>query len=220
MSKYNLSNTPTIWDAKQLIKSYVNLFYFRENLRDDSDFVNVSHSDQIRMKRLYSAICAFNGLEYDEGKVLSTIDETFGRASFRHKDYSEDFVSYLKTKISEIIIPNLPNKEIWKERLERDEFFNPGFLFLALIRYRINLERLLNSYSGIMESSMSFALGSNFVKSCFLKDIEKQAEVFDEILGLLLDEKFLNKSFSEVELKADWHFPTETDSDLLDWDID
>ncbi len=220
MSKYNLSNTPTIWDAKQLIKSYVNLFYFRENLRDDSDFVNVSHSDQIRMKRLYSAICAFNGLEYDEGKVLSTIDETFGRASFRSKQYSKEFKQLVKEKISEIVKSRFPDTESWVEMLEKDRSFKPGSLFNSLIRYRINLERLLNSYSGVMESSMSFALGSNFVKSCFLKDIEKQAEVFDEILGLLLDEKFLNKSFSEVELKADWHFPTETDSDLLDWDID
>ncbi len=220
MSKYNLSNTPTIWDAKQLIKSYVNLFYFREHLCKDSDFVKIPHSDQVRMKRLYSAICAFNGLEYDEEKVLSTIIETFDRMAFRNKLYSKEFKQFTKERISELVKSRFSDNESWIEMLEKDRSFKPGSLFNSLIRYRINLERLLNSYSGVMESSMSFAVGYDFVKSFFKKDIEKQADVLDEILGLLLDEKFLNKSFSGEELKADWHFPTETDGDLLDLDTD
>ncbi len=220
MSKYNLSETPTIWDAKQLIKSYVSLFYFRKDLSDDSEFAKIPHSDQVRMKRLYSAICAFNNAEYDEGKVLSTIDETFGRFGLRSRHYSSEFKVSAKAKIAEIVKSKFCETEDWIQMLDNDRSFRPGSFFNALITYRLNLEKLINSYSGVKESSMSFALGYDFVKTFFSKDLEKKSEILDEMLALLLGEQFQNKSFTEEELKANWHFATETDSDLLDWDVD
>lgn len=215
MSKYNLSKTPTLWDAKQLIKSYVSLFYFRKDLSDDSEFANIPHSDQVRMKRLYSAICAFNNAEYDEGKVLSTIDETFNGLFFDYID-NEEYQSLIKDKLKEVVA--LANFELWP--LEEPYSDLRQDLFLVFIEYRLKLEALNETFSDVWESTLHFSMGTKLVESLYSDVFKEKTEILEDFLALLLGEQFQNKSFTEDELKDNWHFPTETDSDLLDWDVD
>lgn len=71
----------------------------------------------------------------------------------------------------------------------------------------------------MMEGTVGAYLGYLAVKGSSLNPLKDHNDKIDDIIVLLLGEKF-KKSFSEEELKANYGYPKETDYELDEWDCD
>ena len=61
MIKYKNEELSEIWDAKRLIREYVNVAHIVSPLCQVSD---LSFSNQVKLQRLASVICAYMDVEY------------------------------------------------------------------------------------------------------------------------------------------------------------
>ena len=88
-----------------------------------------------------------------------------------------------------------------------------------LVRYRISAEDLLGTFSGVIEARVGGYIGIQAVRGIYNPVLQECNNKLDDMIVILLGDCF-EKSFTERELIERYNYPTMTDSELLDWEID
>ena len=92
-------------------------------------------------------------------------------------------------------------------------------IFYSLLRYRVNVEKLISTFSGLMEASPGGSLAVKAIKSLYNPKLIEANDIIDDILVDLLGQRF-KQSFSISELTEKYGYPSTSDSELIDWEID
>lgn len=220
------------WDAKRLVQEYLKKADLIDHYKR-KPFDDMVWSNQIRVKRIASALRAFIGMEGVEEKPIDLITSVFDGWNFEHiLEYSpflEEERDHLNALLKDAIaddhrFKSIMNMEEYRRRedpsrMEREKYRDRGYMLRVLFEYRVASEKLISCFDGMMEGTVGAYLGYLAVKGSCLNPLKDHNDKIDDIIVLLLGEKF-KKSFSEEEVKANYGYPKETDYELDEWDCD
>ena len=91
-------------------------------------------------------------------------------------------------------------------------------LFHSLLKYRLDCRRVINHWQGCFEGilcSMLIRISKNVISS----NLEKDVKQLDRLLILMMGDGY-DKSFSERDLIANFNYPTVTDSELKELELE
>lgn len=204
------------WDANRLIREYVGIAWmlnFSEQLED------LSWDNQVRVRRVASAVCAFISKDADAIKPYDVIGMVF--SNYENKEVlNHSCVNDSDKTIIQSILCKMSNEKWRMEHLlksfsvdnDREQLLD------VLLRYRIAVEELENTFSGVQEARTGAYIGINALQDLYHPILHECNEKVDELIVLLLGDSF-KKCFEERELIEKFNYPTATDKDLLEWRI-
>lgn len=193
-----------IWNAERLLHELLcfsdDRGRIREmNLSDDSPY-------GIKVRRFASAMkaygkeeCLYLGNEHLVSEACS-------------EEKMEELCLLLKQNLQDKFSMVLAKPDILKGKRERKA------LFEALFRYRKNLYKVENTWSGVMECSQTVAIGIKATNSLYQAHIKAASDVLDRMLVLLMGDDY-DKTFTETELLP-YGYPDVTDRELQDMILD
>ena len=203
-----------VWDAKRLIREYVKIEFV---LSPKCDGSNLSFSDKVKLQRLASVICAYMEVEYNANDSVAIVNRLFSRGLNNHLLSSElsddDFYEIIKRLRSLADMDYMGRESRWIKNKDRQT------IFYALLKFRVNVEKLISTFSGLIETTSGGSLAVNAIKSLYNPRLIEANDIIDDILVDLLGQRF-KKSFSISELTEKYGYPSTTDSELIDWEID
>lgn len=91
-------------------------------------------------------------------------------------------------------------------------------LFKTLFQYRKSLDKVENTWSGVMECSHIVAIGIKATDNLYQTHIKAASDILDRMLVLLMGDDY-DKSFTEAELLP-YGYPDVTDRELEDMILD
>ena len=203
-----------IWDAKRLIREYVNVDHLVFRFYENSD---LSFSDKVKLQRLASVICAYMDIEYDVNDTVDIVKSLFARGFNNVLSKSEltqeDFFEITKRLRKLADLDNFGVESRWIIDNERQAIFH------TLLKYRVNVQELMTTFSSFIEMTPGGSLASKSVVSLYNPKLIEANEIIDDILVDLLGQRFKH-SFSIPELIEKYGYPSTSDSELLYWEID
>ena len=203
-----------VWDAKRLIREYVKIEFV---LTPKCDGSNLSLSNKVKLQRLASVICAYMEVEYNANDSVAIVNRLFSRGLNNHLLSSElsddDFYEIIKRLRSLADMNYMGRESRWIKNKDRQT------IFYALFKFRVNVEKLLSTFSGLMETTPGGSLAVKAIKSLYNPKLIEANDIIDDILVDLLGQRF-KQSFSISELTEKYGYPSTTDSELIDWEID
>ena len=203
-----------IWDAKRLIREYVNVDHLVFRFYENSD---LSFSDKVKLQRLASVICAYMDIEYDVNDTVDIVKSLFARGFNNVLSKSEltqeDFFEITKRLRTLANLDNFGEESRWIINKERQS------IFYTLLKYRVNVQELMTTFSSFIEMTPGGSLASKSVVSLYNPKLIEANDIIDDILVDLLGQRF-KLSFSIPELIEKYGYPSTSDSELLDWEID
>ena len=214
MITYNNDVLSEIWDAKRLIREYVNVAHLVFRFYENSD---LSFSDKVKLQRLASVICAYMDIEYDVNDTVDIVKSLFARGFNNVLSKSEltqeDFFEITKRLRTLADLDNFGVESRWIIDNERQAIFH------TLLKYRVNVQKLMTTFSSFIEMTPGGSLASKSVVSLYNPKLIEANDIIDDILVDLLGQRFKH-SFSIPELIEKYGYPSTSDSELLDWEID
>ena len=84
---------------------------------------------------------------------------------------------------------------------------------------RLEIQKCLEANSSWLECTKAGAMAINACKSLYNPHLRQANEQLDRIIALLLGSSF-KESFTANELIAKHRYPTATDGEIYDWQID
>ena len=203
-----------IWDAKRLIREYVNVDHLVFRFYENSD---LSFSDKVKLQRLASVICAYMDIEYDVNDTVDIVKSLFAKGFNNVLSKSEltqeDFFEITKRLRKLADLDNFGVESRWIINKERQS------IFYTLLKYRVNVQKLMTTFSSFIEMTPGGSLASKSVVSLYNPKLIEANDIIDDILVDLLGQRF-KQSFSIPELIEKYGYPSTSDSELLYWEID
>lgn len=214
MITYNNDVLSEIWDARRLIREYVNVDHRISHFYENSD---LSFSNKIKLQRLASVICAYMDIEYDVNDTVDIVKSLFAKGFNNILSKSEltqdDFFEITKRLRKMADLDNFGVESRWIINKERQS------IFYTLLKYRVNVQKLMTTFSSFIEMTPGGSLASKSVVSLYNPKLIEANEIIDDILVDLLGQRF-KQCFSIPELTEKYGYPSTSDSELLDWEID
>ena len=214
MITYNNDVLSEIWDAKRLIREYVNVDHLVFRFYENSD---LSFSDKVKLQRLASVICAYMDIEYDVDDTVDIVKSLFAKGFNNVLSKSEltqeDFFEITKRLRKLADLDNFGVESRWIINKERQS------IFYTLLKYRVNVQKLMTTFSSFIEMTPGGSLASKSVVSLYNHKLIEANDIIDDILVDLLGQRF-KQSFSIPELIEKYGYPSTSDSELLYWEID
>lgn len=224
-------NTQTLWDAKRLVHEYLKKADFIKHYVG-KPFDNIAWSDQIRIKRIASALRAFMGLNDTEENPVDFImsvfdgwdfDRLFEDSPFQEEDHAKLMALVKEAMKDDHRYASLTRMEDYHREdssiIERKKYHERRYMFHVLLDYRETAEKIISYFDGLMEGTVGVYLCVLAVRGSCIEPLKRNNEKIDDMIVLLLGDKF-KQSFSEEELKANYGYPKETDDELAEWDCD
>ena len=213
---YSSKKEKSSWDANRLIREYVGIAWmlnFSEQLED------LSWDNQVRVRRVASAVCAFLSKDADAIKPYDVIGMVFSNYENKEVLNQSRVDDSDKTKIQSILCKMSNEKWRMEHLLKSFSVDNDREQLLGvLLRYRIAVEELENTFSGVQEARTGAYIGINALQDLYHPMLRVCNDKVDELIVLLLGDSF-KKSFEERELIETFNYPTATDEELLEWRI-
>ena len=193
-----------IWNAERLLHE---LLYFSDdrgriremNLSDDSPY-------GIKVRRFASAMKAYGKEEClylgNEHLVSDACSE----------EKMEELCLLLKQNLHDKYSTDFATPDFLKGVRERRD------LFKTLFQYRKSLDKVENTWSGVMECSHIVAISIKATDNLYQTHIKAASDILDRMLVLLMGDDY-DKSFTEAELLP-YGYPDVTDRELEDMILD
>lgn len=193
-----------IWNAERLLQ---NLLRFTD---DKGNIMNLNLSDNspygIKVRRFDAAMKAYGKDECLCLGIEHLISDTCSEGKM------DELCLMMRQNLHDKYSTVPVKLEIPKGKRERND------LFKTLFRYRKSLNKVENTWSGVMECTCTIALGIELTNSLFQTHIKAASDVLDRMLVLLMGDDY-DKSFSEAELLP-LGYPDVTDRELQDMILD
>ena len=231
MTKMERTTNKPQWDGKRLVQEYFKMASLIKS-NQGKPFDNLTWSNQIRIKRIASALRAFIGLketeenpvdlltsifdgwQYDRLFKLSVLmEEDYVKLMALAKEAMKDDHRYESLTRMDDSLRKSPSRIEWEKYRDR------RYMLHVLQDYREKAEKLISHFGGMMEGTVGAYLCVLAVKGACIEPLKHSNEKIDDMIVLLLGDKF-KQSFSEEELKGNHCYPKETDDELEEWDCD
>ena len=222
------------WDAKRLIQEYVKKADLINHYRG-KPFKNIVWSNQIRIKRIASALRAFLGMKGVDENPIDFITSVFDGWDIdnilENSALQEEDSILLHTLLKDAIADDERYASIMRmaeSRRDMESSYKPakrrknkdrGQMLDVLLQYRMASEEIISHFDGVMEANVGGCLGIMAVKGLCILPLQHNNDKIDDIIVILLGDKF-KQVFSEEMLQAEYGYPKETDSELFEWDCD
>jgi hypothetical protein len=219
------------WDAKRLVQQYFNMLYLMKS-NHGKPLDNMAWSNQIRVKRIASALSAFMGWKNVKDNpvdlILSVFDDWDFEKLFENSPIQEEDHAKMMALLKKAMNDDYQYNSLTRmdrsfhedsSHIERDKLRDRQFMLHMLMRYRGAAEKLISHFDGLMEGTVGVYLCVLAIKESSIEPLKRSCEMIDDIIVLLLGDKF-KQSFSEEELKANYGYPKESDEELSEWDCD
>ncbi len=217
----NIDWNNQIWDAQRLVREYVFLakYDFRRKLMRD-----LVWSDQIFFQRLIAVMRAYigdmmphTGIPYDDASAVfgqDTMDnlEILEKSPIDETDKKTILEWLFQWRDQAFKTPWTEKDFTWSPR-ERSQMIH------ILLLQRIEVQKCLDANDGWMECSKAGGMVINACKSLYNPFIQQANEQIERIIALLLGASFKG-SFTVAELIEKHQYPTATDGEIYDWEID
>ena len=156
-------------------------------------------------------------IEYDVNDTVDIVKILFARGFNNVLSKSEltqeDFFEITKRLRTLADLDNFGVESRWIIDNERQAIFH------TLLKYRVNVQELMTTFSSFIEMTPGGSLARKSVVSLYNPKLIEANEIIDDILVDLLGQRF-KQCFSIPELTEKYGYPSTSDSDLLDWEID
>ena len=198
---------------------YESMFGIAWMLNFSEQLENLPWDNQVRVQRVASAICAFLSKDAVAIKPYDAISMVF--SNYENKEVlKESQVSESdRSKIKSILCQMSHERWRMEHLLKSFSVDNDREQLLGvLLRYRIAVEELENTFSSVLEARTGAYIGINALQDLYHPMLQACNDKVDELIVLLLGDSF-KKSFEERELIEKCNYPTATDEELLEWRI-
>jgi len=219
------------WDAKRLIQEYFKMASLIKSYQG-KPFDDMAWSNQIRIKRIASALHAFMGLKKMEGNPIDFISSAFDGWDFDRLFEESPLQEEEHAKLMALVKEAMKDAHRYESltrmddstredpsRIEWEKYRDRRYMLHVLMYYRETAEKLISDFDGLMEGTVGVYLCALAVKGSCIEPLKRSNDKIDDMIVLLLGDKF-KQSFSEDELKASYGYPKETDDELSEWDSD
>lgn len=206
--KYSNKDFSKTWNARKLVKAIAELETSHISLDEETD----DFEFDVKRARVAAVLRAYTGQSFSF--VLNNLSN-FSYGAFCDKVTDEQSVVIMDRLKS--VIGNNRDIEYLERRKHDISYFRDAFH--TIYQYRTSIEKAMDVYSGILESSGGWSLGIKVAKSIYNPVLEKSNEEIENLLILLLGDSF-NMTFKEVDLIRLYNYPTVTDSQIFDWVCD
>ena len=214
--KYSSMNEGSSWDAYKLVKEYIGIAWM---LNFSEQLENLPWDNQVKVRRVASAICAFLSLDSDAIKPYDVISMVFSNYENKEVLNHSCVNDSDKAKIQSILCKMSNEKWRMEHLLKSFSVDNDREQLLGvLLRYRIAVEELESTFSGVQEPRTGAYIGINALQDLYHPMLRVCNDKVDELIVLLLGDSF-KKSFEERELIETFNYPTATDEEILEWRI-
>lgn len=204
------------WDAYKLVREYVGIAWM---LNFSEQLENLPWDNQVRVQRVASAICAFLSKDAVAIKPYDAISMVFSNYENKEMLKESQVCESDRSKIKSILCQMSNERWRMKHLLKSFSVDNDREQLLGvLLRYRIAVEELENTFSGVVEARTGAYIGINALQDLYHPILQACNDKVDELIVLLLGDSF-KKSFEERELIEKCNYPTATDEELLEWRI-
>lgn len=213
---YRSKTESTPWDAHKLIREYVGIAWM---LNFSEQLENLPWDNQVRVRRVASAICAFLSKDADAIKPYDVISMVF--SNYENKDVLNHSRVNDSDKIKiQSILCRMSNESWSMKHLMKRFSVESGReqLLGVLLRYRIAVEELESTFPSVQEARTGAYIGIKALQDLYHPVLRVCNDMVDELIVLLLGDSF-KKSFEERELIEAFNYPTATDEELLEWRI-
>lgn len=204
------------WDAYKLVREYVGIAWM---LNFSEQLENLPWDNQVRVQRVASAICAFLSKDAVAIKPYDAISMVFSNYENKEMLKESQVCESDRSKIKSILCQMSNERWRMKHLLKSFSVDNDREQLLGvLLRYRIAVEELENTFSGVVEARTGAYIGINALQDLYHPILQACNDKVDELIVLLLGDSF-KKSVEERELIENYNYPTATDEELLEWRI-
>ncbi len=202
-----------VWNAERLVREYV------KNQQDfKRDYQPFPCKVRARRMAAYINACLGDTRPCDDPRTL--IKKVFGTIG---RGYLESVSELTDEAIGEFM-------EACRQAMADDRLFEIYSSRVDLRRHRsIALDLLLSvrgrayglltAFSGVLEAPPAGCLAIKAAEEIYFPGVERANAVVDHLIALLMGERF-RQSFTEEELIEQYGYPTTTDQELDEWEID
>lgn len=225
------TNIQPCWDAKRLLQEFLKMADLI-GIYQRKPFDDMAWSNQIRVRRIASALSAFMGLKNSEVKPIPLIMSVFNGWNFEHLFEVSSLQEEDRLKILALVKHLMDDDHRYESLtrmadsyrddpayIERKKMQEREQMLHVLLEYRKDAEKLVSHFDGLMEGSVGAYLCVLAVRNSCFEHLKRSNEKIDDVIVLLLGDRF-KQSFPEEELKANYGYPKETDHELDEWDCD
>lgn len=220
-----------VWNAKRLVQEYFNLANLMKSCQG-KPFDDLAWSNQIRVKRIASALSAFMGLKEVTGNPVDWIMSVFDGwdlkrllegSPLQEEDHAQ-LMALVKKAMKDdrkydYVMQMADSRPKYPAGIERVKDHDRQYMLHELLDYRVAVEKLTSHFDGLMQGTIGVYLCFLAVKGSCIDPLKRSNEIIDDMIVLLMGDKF-KQSFSEEELKANYGYPKESDEELSEWDCD
>lgn len=225
------TNIQPCWDAKRLLQEFLKMADLI-GIYQRKPFDDMAWSNQIRVRRIASALSAFMGLKKNEENPIDLIMSVFNGWNFEHLFEVSPLQEEDRSKILALVKHLMDDDHRYESLtrmadsyrddpayIERKKMQEREHMLHVLLEYRKDAEKLISHFDGLMEGSVGAYLCVLAVRNSCFEHLKRSNEKIDDVIVLLLGDRF-KQSFPEEELKANYGYPKETDHELDEWDCD
>ena len=207
------------WNAQRLIEQicqykamFGDEFHFYENARfhkSEDDYVE-RPLKRIMRERINAVVEAY-------GKYI------FGTSSlafhgFIDENCSENKRNELEILLKEILLPEDFSPR-WSIQRTLKEHYNRVDMFSYILKFRTSIMKLELHGTGLLECNAATSMAKQMTERLYKDCFEITNNKLDRILILLMGDEF-DKKFSEEELIRQYNYPSITDNELREMDLD
>ena len=206
-----------MWDARRMVREYVRIEWTLER-----EFKTLTFPNQVRTQRVAAFINACIGSSGKCDTPQDMIRRVFD-FSYSNRDsllVDSELTDEAIARFLELSYQILTYSRGFERLKSHSDFHRsrPHMLHCLLIG-RIAAEKLLNVYSGVLEASAASYICIRDVNAIYFRAVEKGNEIVDTLIAILLGKRF-DRTFTTDELIANYGYPTVTDDEIVDWEID
>ena len=193
-----------IWNAERLLQGFLYFSDDRGRIRD----LNLSEDSPygIEVRRFAAALKA-----YGKEECLYVGNEHL-ISNACSDDKMEELYLLLKQNLHDKYSTDFATPDFLKGVRERRD------LFKTLFQYRKSLDKVENTWSGVMECSHIVAIGIKATDNLYQTHIKAASDILDRMLMLLMGDDY-DRTFTEAELLP-YGYPDVTDRELEDMILD
>lgn len=220
-----------LWNAKRLVQEYFKMADLIKYYQG-KPFGDIAWSNQIRIKRIASALSAFMGLNEENENPVNLIMSVFGEWDLERlledSPLQEGDHAQLMALLKKAMKDNRRYDSVMQmadlgpqdpSHIERAKNLDRLYMLHELLEYRVAVEKLTSHFDGLMQGTIGVYLCVLAVKGSCIDPLKRSNEKIDDMIVLLMGDKF-KRTFSEEDLKTHHGYPKESDDELSEWDCD
>lgn len=195
-----------VWNAKRILRTYITIIS-KKGWKEDLD---------IRQDQLNAVLKAYSDIAkgFDNERIYGL--SCFGAGVFLDPEMSDEQCKEFEQLLQRYIVDVNPNLKLMFENPCQylDSVGTRFQMFDILLKYRLDVQKLLDHYAGVLECGGGFAIAIYSTKQLYEPKIKESNEIIDELICLLMGKTY-TEEIPEWKLIDEYGYPAYTEEELM-----